>query len=492
MKKIILPLLIFSVLEGNAQNVAINATGIAPVASAMLDISSTTSGLLIPRMSSAQRTAIATPATGLLVYDTTLAAFLYFDGTVWRYMAYSGGWLLAGNTVGASDFMGSTNAADVRFFSNNLERMRILSGGQVVVGSTTAFAADIFSSYASGTSSGVNGYATGTGEGVYGQNSSTGTGVYGLCSSTGRAISAANTSATTGRAIEAQNSNAANTDICIGAFHFGNGRAGNFQNQTTTNTSITLFASNNSTQNNTNTAAIWGQTSGVRGVVGLASLVNAASIGVNGQYIGGGAVDATGVLGLSNSSAGWGYGVFGQGNYRALYGNGNFAATGTKAFQIDHPNDPENKFLLHYSIESPEVINLYRGTVELDANGEAVVAMPDYFDEININFSYQLTAIGAQMPGLYIAEEINASNKFKISGGLQGKKVSWTVMAERNDEWVKTYPFSKAVELDKKPHEKGKYLRPELYMQSSEKAIFNFETKTAPAQTSEKVTSKVK
>src|SRR4051812_47818946 len=55
----------------HAQNVAINATGAAPAASAMLDVSSTTMGSLIPRMTSAQRTAIAAPATGLEVYDTS-------------------------------------------------------------------------------------------------------------------------------------------------------------------------------------------------------------------------------------------------------------------------------------------------------------------------------------------------------------------------------------------------------------------------------------
>lgn len=89
----------------NAQNVGINATGAAPDASAMLDVVSTTRGALIPRMTTAQRTAIAAPATGLFVYDTTLSAFLYWDGTAWRLMAYSGGWLLAGNTLTGTSFL---------------------------------------------------------------------------------------------------------------------------------------------------------------------------------------------------------------------------------------------------------------------------------------------------------------------------------------------------------------------------------------------------
>ena len=66
-----------------AQNVGINATGTAPDPSAMLDISSTTSGLLIPRMTTAQRTAIGTPAASLLVYDLTTSSYWYHDGTQW-------------------------------------------------------------------------------------------------------------------------------------------------------------------------------------------------------------------------------------------------------------------------------------------------------------------------------------------------------------------------------------------------------------------------
>ncbi len=55
----------------------------APDASALLDLTSTTQGLLAPRMTSAQRLAIATPATGLVVYDTTLGDLQEFNGASW-------------------------------------------------------------------------------------------------------------------------------------------------------------------------------------------------------------------------------------------------------------------------------------------------------------------------------------------------------------------------------------------------------------------------
>ncbi len=68
-----------------AQNVGINATSTAPNANAMLDIASTTKGMLIPRMTTAQRNAI-TATAGLVVYDTTLKGFWFNDGTTWQPM----------------------------------------------------------------------------------------------------------------------------------------------------------------------------------------------------------------------------------------------------------------------------------------------------------------------------------------------------------------------------------------------------------------------
>ncbi|HET6993253.1 MAG TPA: hypothetical protein VFJ43_18100 [Bacteroidia bacterium] len=70
-----------------AQNVGINSTGAAPNSSAMLDVSSTTSGFLLPTMTDVQKNAIGSPATGLLVYQTnTQPGFWYFDGTQWVYL----------------------------------------------------------------------------------------------------------------------------------------------------------------------------------------------------------------------------------------------------------------------------------------------------------------------------------------------------------------------------------------------------------------------
>lgn len=66
-----------------AQNVGINATGTAPNNSAMLDVSSTTKGFLLPRMTTAQMVSIPSPAIGLMVYNLDCNLLQYWNGTVW-------------------------------------------------------------------------------------------------------------------------------------------------------------------------------------------------------------------------------------------------------------------------------------------------------------------------------------------------------------------------------------------------------------------------
>lgn len=65
----------------NAQSVGVNTPN--PHSSAILDVSSTTKGMLVPRMTTAQRTAIAAPALGLLVFDTDLKQFVFSADTGW-------------------------------------------------------------------------------------------------------------------------------------------------------------------------------------------------------------------------------------------------------------------------------------------------------------------------------------------------------------------------------------------------------------------------
>ncbi len=89
MKKLLLTFAVAASLMGisqdiKAQGVSVNTSGADPDASAVLDVSSTTQGMLIPRMTAAQRGLIASPATGLLVYQTDApAGFYFYNGVVW-------------------------------------------------------------------------------------------------------------------------------------------------------------------------------------------------------------------------------------------------------------------------------------------------------------------------------------------------------------------------------------------------------------------------
>jgi len=174
----------------------------------------------------------------------------------------------------------------------------------------------------------------------------------------------------------------------------------------------------------------------------------------------------TGVYGISNSGTGagvWGY-KNGGGNY-AGYFSGNVNVTGTLSkgggsFKIDHPLDPANKYLYHSFVESPDMMNIYNGNVTLDANGEAWVELPAYFEALNKDFRYQLTAIGAPGPNLYIAQEISG-NRFKIAGGSPGMKVSWQVTGIRHDPFAEAHRIQ--VEVEKTGAERGKYLYPKEY-----------------------------
>lgn len=103
-----------------SQNVGINNTGAAPVASAMLDIVSSDKGLLVPRFALSDITVAApvvAPAVSLIVYNTATAGvspnnvlpgFYYWDGTKWVAFSGSGGreWALLGNagTVAGTNF----------------------------------------------------------------------------------------------------------------------------------------------------------------------------------------------------------------------------------------------------------------------------------------------------------------------------------------------------------------------------------------------------
>jgi hypothetical protein len=134
---------------------------------------------------------------------------------------------------------------------------------------------------------------------------------------------------------------------------------------------------------------------------------------------------------------------------------------------IDHPLDPENAYLTHAVVTSPDMLNVYTGTVILDDGGTAVVELPSWFEALSQDVHYQLTAIGTPAPNLYIAHEIRNS-LFTIAGGKPGMKVSWLVTGVRHDPYARAHRTP--VEALKPAHERGSYLHPEAYRQPTTKS----------------------
>jgi hypothetical protein len=102
-----------------------------------------------------------------------------------------------------------------------------------------------------------------------------------------------------------------------------------------------------------------------------------------------------------------------------------------KAFEIDHPLDPENKILRHFCLEGPQVWNVYAGNARL-VNGRTVVDLPDYYSALNLVGSeiYSLTAVG-ELAQVAVGTKVN-NNQFTIIGD-KDLEVSWTIKVRRND-----------------------------------------------------------
>ena len=239
-----------------------------------------------------------------------------------------------------------------------------------------------------------------------------------------------------------------------------------------------------------------GQSTSGTGVLGITSVSSLTSAGVFGKNLASGGIGvigeanngtatagAVGVYGTSASSTGFGmYGRNLNGGYAGFF-EGKVRVTGViekpgGGFKIDHPLDPENKYLVHSFVESPDMKNLYDGTVTTDASGEAEITLPDWFAALNRDFRYQLTCIGVFAQAI-IAEEIK-DNRFKIRTSLPNVKVSWQVTGTRQDAWANQHRLP--VEEAKPAVERGFYQNPSAFGQPEERGL---EWAIRPAQMKE-------
>jgi hypothetical protein len=196
--------------------------------------------------------------------------------------------------------------------------------------------------------------------------------------------------------------------------------------------------------------------------VGRSSVFGFTNVaGANGGFFNSSANTGTGsgVIGQSNSATGWG-----------VYAFGRSGASGTKSFRIDHPLDPENKYLLHYSAEGPEPLNIYSGTATTGPDGFATVRLPDYFSSINRDPRIQLT-VDDDSDNFVMSKVVGGikNGVFRIRTSEPNAKVYWEVKAVRDDAFVQRY--GAPVETEKPGYERGKYQHPELYGAPAERGI---------------------
>lgn len=220
---------------------------------------------------------------------------------------------------------------------------------------------------------------------------------------------------------------------------------------------------------------------GTYGVTGTASDQFGTGVSGDGPYTGvkgqGGSTGVSAVGTASDSAgiqaSGGAYGIYASSSSFAGYFSGKVTVTGYLSksgggFKIDHPLDPANKYLYHSFVESPDMLNIYSGIATLNDQGEASVEMPEWFEVLNSNYRYQLTALDNASPNLHIAQRLK-DRRFQIAGGLAGQEVSWMITGVRQDEWAKAY--RSPVEENKADKERGKYLHPELFGQPEDMSV---------------------
>jgi hypothetical protein len=143
---------------------------------------------------------------------------------------------------------------------------------------------------------------------------------------------------------------------------------------------------------------------------------------------------------------------------------------GGGSFKIDHPLDPEHRYLSHSFVESPDMMNVYNGNAETDETGFATVTLPDWFEALNRDFRYQLTVIGGGelWAQARVTREIDG-NAFVIQTSLPRTRVSWQVTGVRQDAWANGNRI--VVEELKPEAEQGYYLHPEVHGQPPDRAV---------------------
>ncbi|MDI9890941.1 hypothetical protein QM517_07235 [Rhodococcus sp. IEGM 1404] len=382
-------------------------------------------------------------------------------------------WLLGGNSgvsTDGSNFLGPTTAGAPLIFktrasgaTSNAERMRILANGNVGIGVTTPTAklqvktggtAIQASSTSTAASSATISASAAAGAGVVGSSTSgagvkgTSTNDYGVVGSgkTGGVLGQTGYYGVVGLGDSVGGYFGGTTGLLAGGSGAANGliasgRIGVYAQAAVSGQAQALLAEGGQ-------YAVYGTGGGTAGVRG-----DSGYVGVWGQGT------SWGLYGVGTATTGQNYGVYATTSSPdgfAVFAQGRVHVNGTLSksagsFKIDHPLDPDNKWLLHSFVESPDMMNVYNGIVTTDADGHATVDLPDYFDALNRDPRYQLTVIG-QFAQAIVSRKVSG-NSFEIRTDHGNVEVSWQVTGIRQDAYATAHPIQ--VEEDKTDEDKA-------------------------------------
>jgi len=430
---------------------------------------------LIPKLASANaftaaQTITASNATQILsvTQNGTGAAILGTGTGQAGYGVYGSSTATIGNGYGVYGVNNTQSGAGVEGYAANTSYgIGVLgnSAGSTGIGveGTTAGSYGVFgwSTAVSGASYGVYGSSSSPGgAGVYGIGA---TGVVGVSTGAGPGGSFTGSTAAAGSALNGMD----------GASVTG----GNSDPKNATNGGDGLVAAGGSSGFTSSASGRGG--AGISGVGGLAHIVLIDGLGIVGELGPGGSFTGGNNTGEACECGGDGIDAqpgIDQGSTQADGYAANFTGdvfiSGTlnnmsPEVKMDNPLDPANKYLVHASVESSEMKNMYDGTVTTDSQGHAIVQLPEWFQALNGDFRYQLTVIG-QFAQAIVAREIE-NNQFEIRTSAPGVKVSWQVTGVRQDAYAKAHPL--VVQQEKQARMRGFYIRPELYGAPAEKQI---------------------
>ncbi|MEO8087267.1 MAG: hypothetical protein ABI763_10630 [Bacteroidota bacterium] len=385
-------------------------------------------------------------------------------------------WTILGNagTVATTNFIGTVDGNDFVVKTGGAlaanERLRVLSGGQIIQNRTTIQVGDVFSVYGNGYASSINslgnsvinGYLNAPGISIYGENQDTAllsSAVYGIASTPGigraSSIWADNTSAT-GYAIRAQATNAGGGIGVIGftasqaglqgqASGVGDGlRSYNTSAAAGAGDAIFGYAFNGNAFSSSGVFGVNNSATGI-GVLGGQAVGNifALNLGQGGAFSGSkfgvtGWVGRDSLLGAGTSAGGYFYcnnAAFAYVGARIAGTNYKVTGTGTAGTFVKDQND---QYRIMACPEAPEILFQDYGVSEL-TNGETTISLdPIFTKNIIVNEKHPIKIfiqLESDCKGVYISEKSATGFTVKeLAGGTSNAKFAWSVVANRADE----------------------------------------------------------